>query len=229
MKLISSPHILKIDITDLHKLYFTSDLHLNHKSIIEYCNRPFVSIEKMNETIISNMQSVLSHDSILVNCGDFILGKCSMYQEFIDAIPSYKIYNCIGNHDIKNIFRKAILEPYNEDARVYWGYSILIQVYDKNKQLFGFTCSHCPMADNNFLGIFNIHGHLHTIPELSKYIGRDYELSVKLLNNGLYYDCGVDNNNFKPISFIDIIKHRPKIYDKILEIYPNFADKCEIH
>ena len=55
--------------------YYTSDLHLFHKNIIEYENRPFSSIEEMNNTIIDNINYRLSPDDELYILGDFTLSK----------------------------------------------------------------------------------------------------------------------------------------------------------
>ena len=39
--------------------YFTSDLHLGHKSILHLQNRPFADIEEMNDAIIHNINDSL--------------------------------------------------------------------------------------------------------------------------------------------------------------------------
>lgn len=31
--------------------YLISDLHLDHANVIDYCDRPFDSVEEMNETL----------------------------------------------------------------------------------------------------------------------------------------------------------------------------------
>ena len=33
-------------------VYFTSDLHLGHKNILRLCDRPFASIEEMDEVLM---------------------------------------------------------------------------------------------------------------------------------------------------------------------------------
>lgn len=225
MNLISGPHILKVQIEDLQHLYFTSDLHLNHENIIKYAQRPFNSIEEMNDIFISNINETLTEDDILINCGDFILGKNSMYDDYMNNIHCKKIYNCIGNHDMKNIIQRSAFLPYNENERVFWSYNIIIYVYSKNRPIFSFSVSHCPMSDNQFIGLFNIHGHLHTFADIDKYEGSDKELAMKLLDLGTYYDCGVDRNNYKPVTFKNILLSLPKVKEKILSRDANFYNK----
>ena len=36
------------------RIFYTSDLHFSHSNIIQYCNRPFDSVEQMNDTLINN-------------------------------------------------------------------------------------------------------------------------------------------------------------------------------
>ena len=33
-------------------IWFTSDLHLGHRSVLNFCERPFETVEEMNETLI---------------------------------------------------------------------------------------------------------------------------------------------------------------------------------
>lgn len=54
-------------------IWFTSDLHLNHSKIIEYCNRPFSNIEEMNEMLINNWNSVVKPKDIVFCLGDIAL------------------------------------------------------------------------------------------------------------------------------------------------------------
>lgn len=48
--------MLKINITlkDNQKLYFTSDLHLGHRNVIRFCDRPYENEKQMNQCLIDN-------------------------------------------------------------------------------------------------------------------------------------------------------------------------------
>lgn len=79
-------------------IYFTSDWHLGHRNIIDYCNRPFSSVEEMNETIIDNMNSIANEEDQLIVVGDICMGKIGETLPLLDRINAM-IYLVPGNHD----------------------------------------------------------------------------------------------------------------------------------
>lgn len=55
-------------------IYFISDTHFEHENVIKYCKRPFSDIRKINETLISSWNSIVS-DDIIYHLGDFCLSE----------------------------------------------------------------------------------------------------------------------------------------------------------
>lgn len=43
-------------------VYFTSDLHLGHRNILRLCDRPFASIEEMDEVLMDNWNRKVHRD-----------------------------------------------------------------------------------------------------------------------------------------------------------------------
>ena len=41
-----------------NKIWFTSDTHFYHNKIVEYCQRPFASVEEMNEELIARWNDI---------------------------------------------------------------------------------------------------------------------------------------------------------------------------
>lgn len=97
-------------------IYFTSDQHFGHNNIITYCNRPYSSIEEMNEGLINNFNSIVNKDDITYHLGDFCLSK-----KYINLISQLNgTHHLItGNHDSCypwKGFKDKYLTPYLDNG-----------------------------------------------------------------------------------------------------------------
>jgi len=75
--------------------WFTSDTHFGHNKIIEYCKRPFKSLEEMNETLIKNWNEVVKTDDTVFHLGDFSFRGFHTYKNRLNG----NIILVQGNHD----------------------------------------------------------------------------------------------------------------------------------
>lgn len=128
--------------------YFTSDTHFFHQNIIQYCDRPFSSIEEMNEKLIENWNSVVGKNDIVWHLGDFCFGK---KENILEVLPKLngKINLVMGNHDHHKI-----------DFYYSAGFH---RVYDRQIIINGFyILSHAPLQFlNDKCPFYNIYGHVH--------------------------------------------------------------------
>ena len=79
-------------------IYFTSDTHFGHKNIITYCDRPFASVEDMDETLINNWNAYVKQDDFIYHLGDVAFAKAPRVREIIGRLHGQK-YLIKGNHD----------------------------------------------------------------------------------------------------------------------------------
>jgi len=75
--------------------FFTSDLHLNHKKILLYENRPYEDVREMNEALIKNWNSVVGDRDHCYVLGDFCWGNP---EPFMKRLKGRK-FLVRGNHD----------------------------------------------------------------------------------------------------------------------------------
>lgn len=84
-------------------IFFTSDQHYFHKNIISYTNRPFVSVEEMNEVLIENHNKIVKPKDTIYMVGDFCFTDKENTIKLINRLNGNK-YLVHGNHD-KNIIK----------------------------------------------------------------------------------------------------------------------------
>lgn len=81
--------------------WFTSDLHFGHKAIIDFCHRPFNSVEEMNEALLENYNSHVGYGDTVCFVGDIFFGSQAWAKELLGRMHGEKIL-VRGNHDRKS-------------------------------------------------------------------------------------------------------------------------------
>jgi len=78
--------------------WFTSDTHFWHENIIKYCNRPYKTVEEMNEDLIAKWNARVGKDDIVWNLGDFCFGGKDKIESVFPRLNG-RINLVLGNHD----------------------------------------------------------------------------------------------------------------------------------
>ena len=80
-------------------IWFTSDLHLSHTNVLKHSNRPFASIEQMNEEIIKKWNRKVAQNDVIYVLGDVCWNwNSKQINETFSKMNGIK-YLVIGNHD----------------------------------------------------------------------------------------------------------------------------------
>jgi calcineurin-like phosphoesterase family protein len=173
------------------KTYFIADLHFNDANIIRFCNRPFQTVDEMNQTIISNWNNVVSRDDTV-----FVLGDVYTFKDFdandyknldADRINYYNLVSKLkghkrlikGNHDT---------EP--DDLYLSCNCFEFVSPYPIVFDNF-FLLSHEPAMLSETTPYFNIYGHIHN--------------NNKFVDNTTSKCVSAERINYTPIS-LDSIK-----------------------
>lgn len=81
--------------------WITSDLHLFHKNIITYCNRPHSDEYEMNDVIINAWNSTVKPDDRVIVVGDLTAGLYDRQDALLEVIGRLAGVKTLvmGNHD----------------------------------------------------------------------------------------------------------------------------------
>lgn len=79
------------------KRWFTSDLHLGHSNVINYCNRPFKDKFEMNEAIVKEWNRTVAKKDTVYILGDLSLNPKVAF-EYLPRLNGKKVL-VAGNHD----------------------------------------------------------------------------------------------------------------------------------
>ncbi len=129
-------------------IFFTSDYHLGHANIIKYSNRPYSSVEEMNEAIIENHNRCIKKNDDVYFLGDFCFGDANRFLYRLNG----NIYFIRGSHD-----RSLDMAGINMPLLEY----INVQVPGNRNQLIALCHTCMRIWDKSHYGSWHLFGHSH--------------------------------------------------------------------
>ena len=171
-------------------VWFTSDTHFGHENIIRFCNRPFINAAEMNAELIRLWRETVPDDGIIFHLGDFAHGSSRLWNDILNALPGHK-YLILGNHDMKAI-RQGFMSHFELVTQ-----QMTIRVGGQ-----AIVLNHNPFLcyGGSYRDVWQLFGHVHSGP--ASHTGLDHPRLKMLFPR--QYDVGVDNNDYRPISFADV-------------------------
>lgn len=146
--------------------WFTSDTHFCHKKVIEYSNRPFETVEEMDEALILMWNSVVRPNDTVWHLGDFAFAKKDKIIEIAHRLNGHKNL-ILGNHD-RELKKYRYIEGAFESIQNYKELNI------NNEHI---VMSHYAMRvwNKSHYGSMMLYGHSHGT---SKPWGRSVDIGV---------------------------------------------------
>lgn len=182
--------------------FYIADTHFGHANILKYDNRPFMSVEEMDKTIINNWNKVVSNTDTV-----YMLGDVSWYPRFtektgeiLNKLNGYKIL-IRGNHDnrLSSLDKGCFCEimDYAEITDTRGGVNTII------------VLSHYPIPfyKNMLHGNYHFYGHIHNgwdhnmMEHWRKEIENLYQREWRGYNVG----CMMPYMNYTPRTFKEIV------------------------
>jgi calcineurin-like phosphoesterase family protein len=160
------------------QLWFTSDTHFFHANIIQYCDRPFASVEEMNEVMVQRWNERVAPEDTVIHLGDFALGRSEAVTPFRKRLNGAVVL-VRGNHD-----------RFGRQRAAEWGFQSVVEG-EAELTLGGrtFVLAHHPEGPPVAPGRVRLCGHVHN----------NWRLRGGVLN------VGVDVWDFRPISIDEVV------------------------
>lgn len=154
-----------------------SDLHLHHKNIIRYCDRPFATVDDMDEHLHREWRHAVGDDECILCGGDVAFGhRLNLARrELLASAPGKKML-VIGNHD----FWRGEVKTLGFDEA--W----MALVVKTDPPL---LVTHLPLRTVP-PGTVNVHGHVHNHP----------------LGQGRHINICVEHTEYRPLPLEALVR-----------------------
>lgn len=183
---------------------YIADTHFSHSNIIRFDNRPYDTVEEMNEDLIKNWNKKVKDGDTTYILGDFCWGKEPEWIEILDRLKGNKVL-IRGNHDLRNM-SKALKDKflYIKDRH---------EISDFGKKI---IMSHYPelaYKSSYNENVFMLHGHVHFrtneavlvrkwVRELQENCSNDWDNKGQIINVG----CMLPEMDYTPRTLMEILQ-----------------------
>lgn len=187
---------MNIKINNNIECLTTSDLHFWHKNIIRYSNRPFDSIDEMNECFIDNWNAKVRSTDIVFNLGDFAFCKSDEVIKILSRLNGTQ-YFVYGNHD--KVMKGDEVQAFCKRSKKIAMFADTYELTYRGTPIFMSHYSH-RVWNRHHRGAIHLYGHSHG----------------SLFGLGKSMDVGVDTkelvSDYSPFhldQIIEYLNHKP--------------------
>lgn len=135
----------------MSKKFYISDWHYGHANCIHFDNRPFKTVEEMNEELIRRWNGAVGADDVVYILGDMFWTNMTEAIPVLDRLNGTKIL-IKGNHDRCH------------DARMLKKFAKVVDYLEVEDGGDHIVLCHYPIPcfKNHFYGWLHFYGHVHT-------------------------------------------------------------------
>lgn len=129
--------------------FYIADWHYNHANILSFDNRPWVSVEAMNEAMIANWNAAVGKGDMVYILGDMFWHKNDA-APVLDRLNGQKVL-ILGNHDWR--FSGDLQKKFVKITEY-------LEVEDDGRHVV--LCHYpIPCFKNHYYGWYHLYGHVH--------------------------------------------------------------------
>ncbi len=169
--------------------YYISDMHLGHKNALIFDERPFETVEEMNEALIRKWNEKVNEDDDVWILGDFCYRSEKDPSFYLKQLKGHK-HLVIGNHDKITLKSGSALQYFESVERLQ---------HIKDGEYDVILC-HFPLADWNAKrwGSYHVYGHIHN---------NEDEVSLFMSQQERALNAGCMVNGYEPVTLEELIKN----------------------
>ncbi len=170
--------------------WFTSDEHFGHFNIIKFCNRPFSSLEEMNESLIERHNEVVKDGDDVYHVGD-CFWRTYGYENALKTVRRWNgnHFYVLGNHE-----ELILNNQLGQELRDEFVWVAEREVIRPSKMYPKIVLDHYAgrVWRGSGGGSIQLYGHSHG--------------ELEATPHGKSMDVGVDSHNYYPVSLDQVME-----------------------